>query len=62
MFAVGDVVRFVITGAKVMVLEVNTYKPIGRDVETTFYTVRLPTYVKVTDVQDMELESDNGNG
>ena len=58
MFNVGDVVEFRITGAKVMVLQVNTYKPIESDgKETTFYTIRLPTYNKATDILGIELKA-----
>jgi hypothetical protein len=59
MFNVGDVLRFRITGAKVMVLEVNTYHPITQEgrKEETVYTIRLPNYTKATDVKAMELEA-----
>ena len=60
MFTVGQVVRFKITGTKVMILKVNENKPILRGEEATnVYTVRMPDYKRAMDINEFELVADD---
>ena len=56
-FKIGELVRHKMTGEKLMILACDEGSLLGDQEVRVVYTVRLPDYSRVKDIQSFELEA-----